>query len=47
VAQARDWLKQNQPISHEELLAEFGLTLADFQRLGRTPILPEPNPSEQ
>lgn len=24
------WLKHNQPIPHEEILAEFGLTMADF-----------------
>jgi hypothetical protein len=28
VAEADEWLKHNQPISHEEVLAEFGLTMA-------------------
>src|SRR5271165_6462332 len=34
VAGAREWLKHNQPIPHEEVLAEFGLTLEDFERMG-------------
>jgi hypothetical protein len=37
VADAREWLKHNQPIPHEEVLAEFGLTMADFERMGQTP----------
>src|ERR1035441_1956647 len=43
VAGARAWLKHNQPIPHEEVLAEFGLTLEDFERMGRTPLPPEEN----
>jgi hypothetical protein len=38
VDDARDWLKHNQPIPHEEVLAEFGLTMADFERMGQTPL---------
>jgi hypothetical protein len=38
VAEARDWLKHNQPIPHEEVLAEFGLTMADRERVGQTPF---------
>jgi len=30
VAEAREWLKTNKPIPHEEVLAEFGLSMADF-----------------
>jgi hypothetical protein len=30
VAEADEWLKHNQPIPHEEVLAEFGLTMADW-----------------
>jgi hypothetical protein len=30
VAEAREWLKRNKPIPHEEALAEFGLTMGDF-----------------
>jgi hypothetical protein len=28
VAEAREWLKHNQPIPHEEVLAELGLSAA-------------------
>lgn len=38
VAEAREWLKRNKPIPHYELLAEFGLTLDDFERMRRTPL---------
>src|ERR1700733_7447761 len=40
VAEAREWLKHNQPIPHEEVLAELGLALEDFERMGRTPLPP-------
>lgn len=43
VAEAREWLKHNQPIPHEEVLAEFGLTIADWERMGRTPLPDEKN----
>ena len=43
-AEAREWLKHNQPIPHEEVLAEFGLSLADFERMGRTPLPPSNKP---
>jgi hypothetical protein len=43
VAEAHKWLKHNKPISHEEVLAEFGLTMDDFDRMGRTPLPTEPN----
>ena len=45
VAEAREWLKHNKPIPHEEVLAEFGLTMADFERMGRTPLPEEQNGS--
>jgi hypothetical protein len=45
VAEARDWRKRNKPISSEQVLAEFGLTQDDFERLGQTPLPPEPNGS--
>lgn len=35
-----EWLKNHEPISHEEVPAEFGLTLDDFERLGRSPLDP-------
>ena len=43
VAEADEWLKHNQPIPHEEVLAEFGLTMADWDRMGKEP-LPEETP---
>src|ERR1700690_2618718 len=45
VAEAREWLKHNKPIPNEEVLADLGLSLADFERMGRTPLPPEPNRS--
>jgi len=42
VAEAREWLKHNNGIPHEELLAELGLSMADFDRMGRTPYAEEP-----
>jgi len=38
---SKEWLKNHEPISHEEVLAEFGLTLEDFERMGRTPLDPQ------
>jgi len=37
VAEADEWLKHNQPIPHEDVLAEFGLTMADWERMGQEP----------
>jgi hypothetical protein len=45
VAEAREWLKHNKPIPHEEVLAEFGLTMADFERMGQTPLPADPKGS--
>ncbi len=36
VAEADEWLKHNQPIPHEQVLAEFGLTMADWETMGRS-----------
>jgi hypothetical protein len=43
VAEADEWLKHNPPIPHEEVLAEFGLTMADWDKMGTDP-LPEETP---
>jgi hypothetical protein len=45
VAASKAWLKEHhgQGIPHEDVLAEFGLSLEDFERLGRTPLPPEPS----
>lgn len=36
VAEAREWLKHNKPMPHEDVLAEFGLTMVDWERMSRT-----------
>ena len=38
VAEADEWLKHNQPIPHEEVLADFGLTMADWESMGQEPL---------
>lgn len=43
VAASKAWLKDHDPISNEEVLAEFGLTAKDFERMGQTPLEPEPH----
>ncbi len=35
VAETKEWLKHNKPIPHEEVLAEFGLTMDDFRKIGK------------
>lgn len=42
---ARASLARGEGIAHEEVLAEFGLTSKDFERMGRTPL--KPNGSDQ
>jgi hypothetical protein len=37
IAEADDWLKHNQPIPHEQVLAEFGLTMAEWEKMSREP----------
>jgi hypothetical protein len=41
IAEADEWLEHNRPIPHEEVLAEFGLTVADWEKIGREPLLEE------
>jgi hypothetical protein len=36
VEASKEWLKDHAPITHEGVLAEFGLTLEDFERMDRT-----------
>ena len=43
VGEADEWLKHNQPIPHEEVLAEFGLTMNDWEKMAEEP-LPEEIP---
>lgn len=37
IAEADEWSKHNQPIPHEQVLAEFGLTMADWEKMSREP----------
>ena len=43
VAEADEWLKHNQPIPHEEVLADLGLTMADWEQMTQEP-LPDETP---
>jgi hypothetical protein len=43
VAEADEWLGHNQPIPHEAVLRDFGLTMADWEKMGQEP-LPEEAP---
>jgi hypothetical protein len=43
VAEADEWLKHNQPIPHEEVLAEFGLTTADWEKMADEPLEEPPH----
>ena len=47
VAASKAWLKDHQPIPNQEVLAEFGLTEEDFERMGQTPFDAEPHQSGQ
>ena len=40
VAASKTWLKNNEPIPHEDVLPELGLSTEDFERMGRTPLDP-------
>jgi hypothetical protein len=37
IAEADEWSKHNQPIPHEEVLAELGLSMADWEKMSREP----------
>jgi hypothetical protein len=41
IAAARASLDRGEGSPHEKVLAEFGLTSEDFDRMGRTPIDPD------
>ena len=46
IAEADEWLKHNQAIPHEEVLAEFGLTLADWEEMGKDPTAGKLHPGD-
>ena len=37
ILEADEWSKHNDPISHEQVLTEFGLSLADWEKMSREP----------
>ena len=37
IAEAEEWSKHNKPIPMEEILADFGLTMDDWERMSRDP----------
>ena len=37
ISEADEWSKHNEPIPHEKILAEFGLTMADWEKMSREP----------
>ena len=43
VAEADEWRKRNDAIPLEVVLADFGLNMADWDKMGRTAVPDEPN----
>jgi len=37
IAEADEWSKSNAPIPHEQVLAEFGLSTAEWEKMSREP----------
>ncbi len=37
IAEADGWLKHNGPIPHDDVLAEFGLSVADWEKMSTEP----------
>ena len=37
IAEADEWSKHNEPIPHEQVLAECGLSMADWEKMSREP----------
>jgi hypothetical protein len=42
VAEADEWLKHNEPIPHGNVLAEFGLSVADWEKMADESFPEEP-----
>jgi len=42
IAESRAAYARGEAVSNDEVLAEFGLTAADFERMGQTPLEAEP-----
>ena len=43
IAEADEWLKDHEPIPHEEVLTELGLTMEDWERMGNEPPAEAPS----
>ncbi|HEV2133051.1 MAG TPA: hypothetical protein VGR47_02195 [Terracidiphilus sp.] len=43
IAEARAAYARGEVVSNEEVLAEFGLTTEEFERMARTPLEPKPH----
>lgn len=37
IAEAEEWSRHNDPVPHEQVLAEFGLSMADWEKMSREP----------
>ena len=46
IAEADEWLQRNEPIPHEEVLTELGLTMEDWERMGNEPPAKESSPDK-
>lgn len=38
IAEAEEWLKHNEPIPHEQVLSELGLSMDDWERMCNQPL---------
>jgi len=47
IAESRAAYARGEVVSNDEVLADFGLTAADFERMGQTPLEAEPHRSGQ
>lgn len=46
VATSIEWLKDNEGVPNEEVFADFGRSIKDFERMGRTPLVGQNDRSE-
>ena len=37
IAEADEWSQHNEPIPHDQVLAEFGLSMKDWEKMSREP----------
>ena len=46
ISESRAAVARGSVVSNDEVLAEYGLTAEDFERMGRTPLEPDPHHPE-